>query len=74
MKTIYDVWKSADGLFAGQPEDKLITFKSSSDGSVGFVRVVGGEEGYTTQGERTFRIPSGASFEVLGCMVKFTRA
>jgi hypothetical protein len=75
IKTIYDEWKPADGLFWGKPENKKITFIPSSE-DPGFVRVVGGEEGYIRVNEppRTFDIPSGASFEVLGCLIKFTRA
>lgn len=83
IKTTYDEWKLADGFFPGKAENKKITFKSSSEDSksnredsVGFVRIDGGEEGYTIKDkERTFSIPPGASFEVLGgCWIKFTRA
>jgi hypothetical protein len=58
----------------GRSRDITNTFKSSSEGSAGFVRVIGGEEGYADKTERTFRVPPNHSFEVLGCMIKFTRA
>jgi hypothetical protein len=76
LKTQYDEWKIADGSYPGKAENKVITFKASSEDSAGFVRVNGGEEGYTIKDkERSFSIPPGASFEVLGgCWFKFTRA
>jgi hypothetical protein len=72
--TIYDAWKSADGLFKGEAVAKWITFKSSSDDSPGFVRVVGGEEGYTTDTPRKFFVPPNHSCEVLGCEIMFSQA
>ncbi|EDN02506.1 predicted protein [Histoplasma mississippiense (nom. inval.)] len=72
--TIYDIWKAADGLFKGESVAKRITFMSSRDGFAGFVRVIGGDEGYAGQNPRTFDIPAWHSCEVLGCKIKFTRA
>ncbi|KAJ9309905.1 hypothetical protein DTO217A2_543 [Paecilomyces variotii] len=72
--TIYDVWKPADGLFKAEATAKTIYFRSRSESSDGFVRVVGGEEGYTTGEIRSFFVPPNHSCEVLGCEIKFTRA
>jgi hypothetical protein len=71
--TLFGVWKPADGLFQGEPTGKWITFVSSSENSAGFVRVVGGDEGYTSDKPRKFYVPPYHSCEVLGCKIMFTR-
>jgi len=72
--TVYDVWKRADGLFPAEDKAKWISFVSSRGNLDGFVRVVGGEEGFTDDKVRKFFIPPGHSCEVLGCKILFTRA
>jgi len=72
--TIYDEWKPADGLFKAENVAKRITFVSRKNDSWGFVRVVGGNEGYTRSEEKTFDVPAGHKCEVLGCKIMFTRA
>jgi hypothetical protein len=71
--TLFGVWKPADGLFRGEPTGKWITFVSSSEDSAGFVRVVGGDEGYTSDKPKKFYVPPNHSCEVLGCKIMFTR-
>ncbi|KAH7305397.1 hypothetical protein BKA65DRAFT_415781, partial [Rhexocercosporidium sp. MPI-PUGE-AT-0058] len=73
--TGYDVWKRADGLYEGEATAKWITFRH------GFVRVRKQdwvsilEEGWASNTERSFYVPSGHYCEVLGsCTFKFTRA
>jgi len=72
--TLYDVWRPADGLFKAENVAKRITFVSNRTGSWGFVRVVGGEEGYAGQESKTFNVPAGHKCEVMGCKIMFTRA
>lgn len=75
MQTEYGVWKPADGLFKEDETEKVIHFISSSD-TKGFVRVVGGEAGYTNEDgkePKQFTVPKGAKCEVLGCKIMFTR-
>jgi len=71
--TVYDIWKGADGLFPAEGTAKWISFVSSREGLAGFVRVVGGEEGFTNNTEKKFYIPPGHDCEVLGCRIMFTR-
>lgn len=73
-QTVYDVWKRADGLFPAEDSAKWISFVSSREGLSGFVRVVGGDEGFTGNTVKKFYIPSGHSCEVLGCRIMFTQA
>lgn len=72
--TIYDIWKPADGIFKGEAVAKWITFVSSRKDRAGWVKVIGGEEGYAKEKSRKFYIPAGHNFEVLGCKIMFTRA
>jgi len=72
--TEYDVWKPADGLFKGEDVAKWITFVSRRKGYQGFVRVVGGEEGFTSNTSKKFYIPPKCDCEVLGCEIMFSRA
>jgi hypothetical protein len=72
-QTVYDVWKRADGLFHAENTEKWISFVSSSNERAGFVRVVGGEEGFTHKILKKFHVPAGHSCEVLGCEIMFTR-
>jgi len=71
---VYDIWKPADGIFKGEDIAKWITFVSTRKDRPGFVRVVGGEEGYTRDTSKKFYIPAGHDCEVLGCKIMFTRA
>lgn len=72
--TVYDVWKPADGLFKGEGVAKWITFTSRRKDSDGFVRVVGGEEGFTRDTSKKFYVPKWCDCEVLGCKIMFSRA
>jgi hypothetical protein len=75
VATVYDVWKTADGLFPPEASAKTISFKG------GFVRVRGQDwasiidEGWAGNTERTFQVPPWHYCEVLGSAeIKFTRA
>jgi len=72
--TVYDVWKPADGLFKSENVAKYINFVSKRKDKPGWVKVVGGEEGYARDKPRKFNIPAGHEFEALGCNVMFSRA
>jgi len=71
--TEYDVWKPADGLFRAETTEKWISFMSSNNEREGFVRVVGGEEGFANEIPKKFRVPPGHNCEVLGCRIMFSR-
>lgn len=72
--TVYDEWKSADGLFNPESTAKTISFKD------GFVRVRKQDwasivdEGWAGNVERTFQVPAWHYCEVLGTpLIMFTR-
>ncbi|OQE29105.1 hypothetical protein PENFLA_c004G09060 [Penicillium flavigenum] len=71
--TIYNVWKQADGLFKDEDTEKWITFMARTDHHPGFVRVVGGDEGFTTTAPRTFLVPPNHNIEVFSCKIMFTQ-
>lgn len=73
-QTVYDVWKTADGIFEGEPVSKTITFRLKNGETEGWVKVTGGEEAFATNSPNTFSVPPNHRCEVLGCIVKFTRA
>jgi len=72
--TVYDVWKPVDGLFKGEGVAKWITFVSRRKGHDGFVRVVGGDEGFTRDTSKKFYVPKWCDCEVLGCKIMFSKA
>lgn len=72
--TVYDEWRLADGLFPAEATSKSIFFVAQPC-KVGFVRVRrGGEEGYASDTEQTFKIPAGHECEVFNCKIKFTQS
>ncbi|KAH6667398.1 hypothetical protein B0J14DRAFT_489630 [Halenospora varia] len=74
-ETVYDEWRSADGLFNPESSAKTISFKD------GFVRVRKQDwasivdEGWAGNVERTFKVPPWHYCEVLGsAQIKFAKA
>jgi hypothetical protein len=61
-------------MFAAEDVAKDISFVSNREPLPGFVRVIGGDEGFTYSELKKFHVPAGHELEVLGCRIMFTRA
>jgi len=71
---VYDIWIPADGIIKGDNVAKYISFKPKTKEKSGFMRVIGGDEGYTSnQKARKFYVPAEHDCEVFSCNIMFTR-
>lgn len=70
---VFDRWIAADGKFKADGINKNIDFMGR-EGQWGFVRVVGGDEGYANKESKKFYIPGTSDYEILRCTVMLTRA
>ena len=72
-QTVYNVWKPADGVFKSENITKYIHFVSKRSDKLGWVKVVGGSEGYASNTLQKFEILADCEFEVLSCNIMFTQ-